>query len=988
MSNGVEVLVASKFYYDSRKCIETELITLNHDPLLRNLDEKKPTLLAQNVVQKSQTVIEPSPPITLAASTLINQVTLAGEVENVRLFSSIQSDPARFQTLTQMTTFTYLTTLFDGASKLVSSREEIITNFVTQEKGRKETVVKPTATVTTGQPGSSNYNTLTHMTTYTYFNTFVDQKRPVVLTSKETVSNVITVPAGQPEASEPSFETATYLRTYIFSSKLDRDAIATSKEVVTQVVVTEAPRLKVQPTPVATFMEVTKTYLNTLTLLSTQIDGTTSTVHRVTTVRPEIVVETIRDFEPTPVLDGSLIMPTEDDFGGDGPLVATKTYFTTKTHFTTLQQGTKTIVQSRKEVRSSVVTETIDGNRASLFAQPASVAKARPTYVQLGPNLYGKLRTLFATATYFITNSAGEISSKRLVVPQVSTEMVPLDSIPSEALIEPSIPVLSDIEVTEVPTGSSQILTPEQLQSLKLSFLAGQQSSAANVQPSLILSPEHLSSLKESFLSNQPSVTPTDSPFETIDTSTDPELTDFTTDPSIDDGFEPPVISLSPPEVGAGETVIMVTNTAGEVLIIPTEILGNQPSVTSSSSSSSSGIIGGLSGGTLASILGGLGTIGLTALGQSFANNNPGGLNINLGPMFDAMTGVLSNGLIASRRNSTDRSDTSAPSHLTSFNQQQHPSNTFPPSNPRVTLREPLFIPIGGLAGVETLQQNPDVQGRRPPNIIPLRPGQQLPQQLTPNRPQRPPTVLRRPEPGVPLQPGVPGSPLLRPGASIGQQFGVGQPAQQLVAAPISFSAPPLQTGFTGMPNQLKSVLPSTRTSGLATAVPGVRPPPPPFVNGQNNIDRAHIEPSRPIQTPIRPANGQFFAANGQQINVPPLPGSVIPPPPASPPPPPPGPIPQPPVDVIGPGSIVPGPDGKPVRIVGVPEGEEPPPGAVGQVFIRPVPAVVPVIPSVVRPEQQLPPRREDVIVPQPGTRPPPIQVNTKLFRSNIRSSY
>ncbi len=956
---------------------------------MRNLDEKKPTLLAQNVVQKSQTVIEPSPPITLAASTLVNQVTLAGEVENVRLFSSIQSDPARFQTLTQMTTFTYLTTLFDGATKLVSSREEIITNFVTQEKGRKETLVKPTATVTTGQPGSSNYNTFTHMTTYTYFNTFVDQKRPVVLTSKETVSNVITVPAGQPEASERSFETATYLRTYIFSSKLDRDAIATSKEVVTQVVVTEAPRLRVQPTPVATFMEVTKTYLNTLTLLSTQIDGTTSTVHRVTTVRPEIVVETIRDFEPTPVLEGSQIMPTEDDFGVDGPLVATKTYFTTKTHFTTLQQGTKTIIQSRKEVRSSVITETIDGNRASLFAQPASSTKAagdqkaRPTYVQLGPNLYGKLRTLFATATYYITNSAGEISSKRLVVPQVTTEMVPLDSIPSEALIEPSIPVLSDIEVTEVPAGSSQILTPEQLQSLKLSFLAGQQSSAVNVQPSLILSPEHLSSLKESFLSNKPSVTPTDSPFETIDSSTDPELTDFTTDPTTGDGFEPPVISLSPPEGGDGETVIMVTNTAGEVLIIPTEILGNQPSVTSSSSSSS-GIIGGLSGGTLASILGGLGTIGLTALGQSFANNNPGGLNINLGPMFDAMTGVLSNGLIASRRNSTDRSDPSAPTHLTSFNHhQQPPTNTFPSSKPHVPLREPLFIPIGGLAGVETLQQSPDVQGRRPPNIIPLRPGQQLPQQLTPNQPQRPPSVLRRPEPGVPLQPGVPGSPLLRPGASTGQQFGIGQAGQQLVAppAPISFSAPPLQTGFTGMPNQPKSVLPSTRIGGLSTAVPGVRPPPPPFVNGQNNIDRAHIEPSRPIQAPIRPANGQFFAANGQQINVPPLPGSIIPPPPASPPPPPPGPIPQPPVDVIRPGSIVPGPDGKPVRIVGVPEGEEPPPGAVGQVFIRPVPAVAPVIPSVIRTEQQQPPRREDVLIPQTGTRPQPIQVFTKQFK-------
>jgi hypothetical protein len=69
------------------------------------------------------------------------------------------------------------------------------------------------------------------------------------------------------------------------------------------------------------------------------------------------------------------------------------------------------------------------------------------------------------------------------------------------------------------------------------------------------------------------------------------------------------------------------------------------------------------------------------------------------------------------------------------------------------------------------------------------------------------------------------------------------------------------------------------------------------------------------------------------------------------------------------------------VRIVGVPEGEEPPPGAVGQVFIRPVPAVAPVIPSVIRTEQQQPPRREDVLIPQTGTRPQPIQVFTKQFK-------
>ena len=920
---------------------------------VRLTGEKKPTLLAQNVIQKSQTVIEPSPPITLAASTLVNQVTMAGEVDNVRLFSSIQSDPARFQTLTQMTTFTYLTTLLDGASKVVSSREEVITNFVTQEKGRRQTFVQPTATVTTGVPGASNYNTFTQMTTYTYFNTFLDLKRPVVLTSKETVSNVVTVPAGQPEPTERSFETSTYLRTYIFSSKLDRDAIATSKEVVTQVVITEAPRVAVQPTPVVTFSEVTKTYLNTFTLLSTQVEGTRSTVHRVTTVRPEVVVETIRDFEPTPVLEGSKVLPTEDDFAGDGPLVATKTYFTTKTHFTTLQQGTKTIVQSRKEVQSSVVTETIDGLSASLFAQPAPVTKTpsgdqkvRPTYVQLGPNLYGKLRTLFATATYFITNSAGQVTSKRLVVPQVTTETVPLDSIPSEALIEPSIPSLTVIETTPVPT-PGQILTAEQLQALKQSFLAGQQTSA-NLQPSLILSPEQLTSLKESFLANKPV---SSVPGDNGETSTDSDLVE-STDPTIGLGdFDPPEIGLTPPD---GATVIMVTNTAGEVLIIPTEILNVQPTSTSSSSSSSSS--GGISGGTLASILGGLGTLGLTALGQSLANNNPGGLNINLGPVFDAMTGVLSNGFIASRRNSTDRSDSFGP-NLPTFNPT---SNTFPIPPPRAPSHEPLFIPIGGLAGVEQQQQQQS-EGRRPPNFIPLRPnaGQQQPLlPLQPNQPQRPPTVLRRPEPGVPLQPGIPGSPLLRPGTSSGQQFGIGQPQP----TPIHFSPPPLQTGFTGMPNSPKSAVPAARPS--ASAVPaGVRPPPPPFVNGQNNIDRVQINPSSPVQT-IRAPNGQFFAANGLPINVPALPvGSAIPPPPASPPPPPPGPVAQPPVDVIRPGAIVPGPDGKPVRIVGVPEGQEPPPGAEGQVFIRPVPVnpavAAPVGPAVqagqagVRTEQQ-----------------------------------
>ena len=139
------------------------------------------------MIQHSQTVIEPSPPVTLAASTLKNQVTLASEVDNVRLFSSIQSDPAKFWTQTQMTTFLYVTTLLDGASKVVSSSQEVITNLVTQETGHSLTQSPTSVTVTSGFPhhSSPSYDTLTHLTTYTYFNTFMDLKRPVKMLTKK-----------------------------------------------------------------------------------------------------------------------------------------------------------------------------------------------------------------------------------------------------------------------------------------------------------------------------------------------------------------------------------------------------------------------------------------------------------------------------------------------------------------------------------------------------------------------------------------------------------------------------------------------------------------------------------------------------------------------------------------------------------------------------------------------------------------------------------
>ena len=705
----------------------------------------------------------------------------------------------------------------------------------------------------------------------------MDMTRPVVVTSTETVSNVVTVPADSGDdlsGIESSFNTNTYFQTYLFT-KGSGDSITTSKEVVTQIVVTEAPRIKIQPTAV-NLNEVTKTYLNTVTFTTTAVEGTETVVRKTTSVVSETVTETVKDLvEPTPVIEGSMTDAAEDV---DLPIVATKTYFTTSTYYTTLLEGTKTIVNSRKEVTTSLALVTIPGFdfkllASSLFSSSTlQTVDTRPTFVKLGPSLYGKLKTVFNTATYFITNLAGDVSTKNLVVPQVSTITVSLSKLPEGAVIDPTAPVPS-IEATSVPQ-SSLLLNADKLSSLKQSFLSGSQA------PSTPLIPGTEDA--------KPTATP----------DVDSSLSSTTTKPS---------------DTVPG-SVILVTDSNGNVHMIPTHVLnGINPTSTVQGTLSSSTISSGSSSSTnpstststthggistgIGALLGGLGTFGLTMLSQNLKGNNHGGLNINLGPMFDAMTGVLSNGFIH-RRNDTDRNNPS------SIDRNQILSPPPPP-------REPLFIPIHGLAGEAVNTGDGRTPQHRPPNqsFIPLR---QPADDTRPVSIERQPTVIRRPAPGNPLF-GQPGTPFFVPGPL------PGRPTQ---------ISPSLQTGFTGIPNLPQSIPSITR---LPTVTDRPLPPPPAFVNGIN-VEGIQIQPTRlEVQ---QGQNTQFFAANGQAINVPPLPIAAVPPPAPAP-----G-QPQQPVEAFNPGVIAPGPDGKLVKIIGVPEGQRPPPGAQGQVFIHPVPEV------------------------------------------------
>lgn len=127
----------------------------------------------------------------------------------------------QFVTKTYLTTYTYLTTFLDGEATVVSSREKVVSNVVTDEVNK----ITPTSTLSQVTLTSSpSLETGVYHTTYTYLNTIVDGDIPLVMTSRKTVANTVTAPhefLTPLQPSEPAYHnTNTYLNTgktkYIF----------------------------------------------------------------------------------------------------------------------------------------------------------------------------------------------------------------------------------------------------------------------------------------------------------------------------------------------------------------------------------------------------------------------------------------------------------------------------------------------------------------------------------------------------------------------------------------------------------------------------------------------------------------------------------------------------------------------------------------------------------------------------------------------------
>ncbi|XP_037082040.1 uncharacterized protein LOC119102687 [Pollicipes pollicipes] len=226
------------------------------------------------------------------------------------------------------------------------------------------------------------YRTHTYFTTFTFLNHFKEGDRSVVLTSRETVSNVLTLPAAVTTPSSTRFQTETYLSTYTYfrtTTRGNREHVTSTQEVVTQIVVTEAPAAPPLVAPTSRSLLYTKTYLSTVTLFDTAVVSGTQVLVSTTSVIRDVAVETsyIAAVRPTatrpviqatvapaprpvarppPVVDPSLLPVGEQD---EIHVVATKTFYTTSTFYTTLLEGSSTVVRTRTEVTSRLQTEKV-----------------------------------------------------------------------------------------------------------------------------------------------------------------------------------------------------------------------------------------------------------------------------------------------------------------------------------------------------------------------------------------------------------------------------------------------------------------------------------------------------------------------------------------------------------------------------------------------------------------------------------------------------
>ncbi|KAL1140858.1 hypothetical protein AAG570_000786 [Ranatra chinensis] len=574
------------------------------------------------------------------------------------------------------------------------------------------------------QKPHNEFVTKTYMTTYTYMTTFSEGGSTAVSSRERTVTNVITEeiqpsrtqpPPGEVTnhvtlTASPELTTGVYRTTYTYLNTLvdgELPLVVTSKKTVANTI-TEPPTL-IQPSEVP--VHDTNTYLSTVAFTRTLTDGERMKLISTKDVLTQVVI-TQSDYMPSKME----IKPTATTTD------VTKTYFVTYTYYNTMLENGSTVVKSQVATSSDVVTETFT-IRPTRTQQVHSSTKVS-TNIQDGGQELSDPNKLLATKTYQTTFT-------------YFTTLLQDSKTPS-IIVKSRTKVVQNVVTEKVDTGS-----------LETEYMNLLHTSAHK-------SPEPLSQSNEASKSQ---ITPTKTTIVSPTTSLSPSVDDSSSNNVIkgstiiyfDDEDQVDEINLltktSSLKRTTSQTTVSVTPSATTPLKnIPEFTATVLPPSTPPPDPPQDVKVPSVNNIPVADNQLPPGVVGVTHH-EDHVNNllHFGSLGINglsaLGPVFNAMAGLIQNNLIADKNKTETASKPSASPLIQYANGPARP----PVSTPAI--RSPIYIPVGGIGTsdseasesqkVEGLNTFPDTNERTKPyspgpNIeaalisggIPISPGQ------------------------------------------------------------------------------------------------------------------------------------------------------------------------------------------------------------------------------------------------------------------------
>ncbi|XP_065305887.1 mucin-17-like isoform X3 [Dermacentor albipictus] len=352
---------------------------------------------------------------------------------------------------TYYTTYTYFTTFETDESPTVSSREEIVTNYVTMTPHDIITGVSPTSVSPEAQPTEASMTEetppllsslpegidlrellrnvpVTHYTTYTYYTTLYTDGSSVLSSRTEVVSNVVgptaatapTLPAGlEVDHSDLQSSVESTESTHISSSKAAESSSSEARSDTESIVADLAAQQSATPAPSPSFTpkldssfqkassrfqkSPLKFRLRTPTFRSrTRLPPPTGAHITSALGAPLIVVRNKRNADP----DDLAVAEAR----GDQIYATPVTYYTTFTYFTTyLKPDGRTSVASNLQVISSVhyPTQRIAPTRTIFHDQihRTEPVRAYPSYQGVTGCIRCRsdIKTAYVTHTDYIT---------------------------------------------------------------------------------------------------------------------------------------------------------------------------------------------------------------------------------------------------------------------------------------------------------------------------------------------------------------------------------------------------------------------------------------------------------------------------------------------------------------------------------------------------------------------------------------------------------